>query len=240
MALNWMRESMKLNFTIVIARNIGGQRLPVWFMRKNLSKTRKAMSCRGLYNVWIRLITLPVQLLHHGDGKGCHRRYGECLTDRSIVAVIFTGTGPYAFCTGGNTKNIQSITACDPKSMGLYGTLNNMVDAILMCKKPVICRVNGMRVAGGQEIGTACISQSPPTLLFSARQALAMDQPLWGVLRLPPLVLEHRRCDWSCISCEMWSAYKMCGRGLITKCFPFSKMTKANGAQPADHYRWPT
>jgi len=26
---------------------------------------------------------------------------------------------------------------------------NNMVDSILMCKKPVICRVNGMRVAGG-------------------------------------------------------------------------------------------
>lgn len=24
--------------------------------------------------------------------------------DRSVVAVVFTGTGPYSFCTGGNTK----------------------------------------------------------------------------------------------------------------------------------------
>jgi len=33
---------------------------------------------------------------------------------------------------------------------------NGMVDSILDCKKPTICRVNGMRVAGGQEIGMAC------------------------------------------------------------------------------------
>ncbi len=25
-----------------------------------------------------------------------------------------------------------------------------------MCDKPVVCRVNGMRIAGGQEIGMAC------------------------------------------------------------------------------------
>jgi 6-oxo-cyclohex-1-ene-carbonyl-CoA hydrolase len=33
---------------------------------------------------------------------------------------------------------------------------NDMVSAILACDKPVICRVNGMRIAGGQEIGMAC------------------------------------------------------------------------------------
>ena len=31
-----------------------------------------------------------------------------------------------------------------------------MVDAILDAGAPVICRMNGMRVAGGQEIGMAC------------------------------------------------------------------------------------
>ena len=33
---------------------------------------------------------------------------------------------------------------------------NDMVTSILQCDKPVICRVNGMRVGGGQEIGMAC------------------------------------------------------------------------------------
>ena len=33
---------------------------------------------------------------------------------------------------------------------------NDMVTGILTCDKPVINRVNGMRVGGGQEIGMAC------------------------------------------------------------------------------------
>ena len=33
---------------------------------------------------------------------------------------------------------------------------NDMVSSILACDKPVVCRVNGMRVGGGQEIGMAC------------------------------------------------------------------------------------
>ena len=33
---------------------------------------------------------------------------------------------------------------------------NDMIDSILRCDKPVINRVNGMRIAGGQEIGMAC------------------------------------------------------------------------------------
>ena len=33
---------------------------------------------------------------------------------------------------------------------------NDTVTSILLCDKPVICRVNGMRIGGGQEIEMAC------------------------------------------------------------------------------------
>ncbi|MCK7504748.1 MAG: enoyl-CoA hydratase-related protein [Desulfobacterales bacterium] len=54
-------------------------------------------------------------------------------------------------------RSTPNTTACRPDEYGQYMELfNDMVDSILSCKKPVICRVNGMRVAGGQEIGMAC------------------------------------------------------------------------------------
>ena len=45
---------------------------------------------------------------------------------------------------------------------------NDMVSTILQCDKPVICRVNGIRVGGGQEIGMACdFSIASDLALFS-------------------------------------------------------------------------
>ena len=71
--------------------------------------------------------------------------------------MVFTGAGDKAFCTGGNTKEYAEYYAGNPQEYRGYMRLfNDMVSAILACDKPVICRVNGMRIGGGQEIGMAC------------------------------------------------------------------------------------
>ncbi len=70
---------------------------------------------------------------------------------------MFTAVGDKAFCTGGNTKEYAEYYAGNPQEYKQYMRLfNDMIDAILRCDKPVINRVNGMRIAGGQEIGMAC------------------------------------------------------------------------------------
>src|SRR3990170_8799066 len=77
--------------------------------------------------------------------------------DRAAVAVVFTGAGDRAFCAGGNTEEYATYYAGRPEEYRQYMRLfNDMVTAILHCDRPVICRVNGMRIAGGQEIGMAC------------------------------------------------------------------------------------
>ena len=71
--------------------------------------------------------------------------------------MVFTGAGDKAFCTGGNTKEYAEYYAGNPQEYRQYMRLfNDMVSAILGCDKPVVCRVNGMRIGGGQEIGMAC------------------------------------------------------------------------------------
>jgi 6-oxo-cyclohex-1-ene-carbonyl-CoA hydrolase len=160
--------------------------------------------------------------------KGVIAGFENSSTDRSVVATVFTGTGPYAFCTGGNTKEYSEYYSMRPEEYGSYMELfNNMVDSILMCKKPVICRINGMRVAGGQEIGTACdLTLASDLAIFGQAGPRHGSAPVGGASDFLPSYLSIEDAMWSCVSCEMWSAYKMQWKGLITKCFPVLKDDK--------------
>ena len=72
--------------------------------------------------------------------KGVIAGFENASLDRSVVAVIFTGTGSFAFCTGGNTKEYSEFYSLRSDEYGQYMDLfNHMVDSILMCKKPTIC-----------------------------------------------------------------------------------------------------
>ncbi len=160
--------------------------------------------------------------------KGVIAGFENSSTDREVVTVIFTGTGPNAFCTGGNTKEYSEYYSKRPEEYGSYMELfNNMVDSILMCKKPVICRVNGMRVAGGQEIGLACdIAISSDLAIFGQAGPRHGSAPVGGSSDFLPWFLSMEDAMWNCVSCEMWSAYKMRAKNLISKALPVLKDDK--------------
>lgn len=181
----------------------------------------------GLYSAWVTLNN-PAQYNSYttqmvkGVIAGMHR----ASMDRTVVAVIFTAMGDKAFCTGGNTKEYAEYYSGRGNEYGLYMDLfNGMVDAILMCKKPVICRVNGMRVAGGQEIGMACdVAISSDLAIYGQAGPRHGSAPVGGATDFLPEFLTMEQAMWSCISCEMWSAYKMERLGLITKAIPVLKV----------------
>ena len=185
----------------------------------------------GLYNAWIRLNN-PAQYNSYTTEmvKGVIAGFENSSTDRSVVAVVFTGTGPNAFCTGGNTKEYSEYYSMRPEEYGSYMELfNNMVDSILMCKKPVISRVNGMRVAGGQEIGLACdIAISSDLAIYGQAGPRHGSAPVGGSSDFLPWFLSAEDAMWNCVSCEMWSAYKMKAKNLISKCLPVLKDDKGN------------
>ncbi len=112
----------------------------------------------GLYNAWI-ILNNPGQFNSYTTQavKEVILAFREASNDRSVVAIVFTAVGDKAFCTGGNTKEYAEYYAGNPQEYKQYMRLfNDMVSGILMNDKPVINRVNGMRIGGGQEIGMAC------------------------------------------------------------------------------------
>ncbi len=181
----------------------------------------------GLHVAWIRLNN-PKQYNSYTTEmvKGVIAGFENSSLDRSVVAVVFTATGPFAFCTGGNTKEYSEYYSQRPNEYGEYMELfNHMVDAILACKKPVICRVNGMRVAGGQEIGMACdLTVSSDLAIFGQAGPKHGSAPDGGSTDFLPWMLSSEDAMWNCVSCEMWSAYKMKVKNLISKCVPVLKI----------------
>lgn len=231
MGLEWMPREHEMKDHSRHGTQWWGTEAPCTVYEKRPLKDPKGNVIPGLYVAWVTLNN-PAQFNSYTTEmvKGVIAGFENSSTDRSVVATVFTGVGPYSFCTGGNTKEYSEYYSMRPEEYGAYMELfNNMVDSILMCKKPVICRINGMRVAGGQEIGTACdISISSDLAILGQAGPRHGSAPVGGASDFLPWYLGVEDAMWSCVSCEMWSAYKMWWKGLISKAFPVLKDDKGN------------
>ena len=148
---------------------------------------------------------------------GCDLRY---------IRAPYTGP-PLPEFDDRSTQNIWGVRRRPmPNEYGEYMDLfNGMVDAILNCKKPTICRVNGMRIAGGQEIGMACdVTVASDLAMIGQAGPRHGSAPDGGSTDFLPWFLSMEDAMWNCISCELWSAYKMKMKGLISKCVTVLKI----------------
>ncbi len=228
MALEWMpREDEMKDHTLHTSVHWGKDAPCTVYEKKPLKDPKTGKAVDGLFVAWIRLNN-PKQYNSYTTEmvKGVIAGFENASLDRSVVATVFTGTGPYAFCTGGNTKEYSEYYSMRPDEYGQYMELfNHMVDSILACKKPVICRVNGMRVAGGQEIGMACdIALASDLAIFGQAGPKHGSAPVGGASDFLPWYLSIEDAMWNCVSCEMWSAYKMKAKNLISKAVPVLKI----------------
>ena len=146
--------------------------------------------------------------------------------DRACVAVVFTGAGDKAFCTGGNTAEYATYYAGRPEEYRQYMRLfNDMVSAILHCDKPVVCRVNGMRIGGGQEIGMACdFSIAQDLALFGQAGPKHGSAPDGGSTDFLPLFVGAESAMESCTVCDPWTAHAASRLGLLTRVVPALKV----------------
>lgn len=226
MTLEWLPRDDTLKDHLLFGPEHWTTEAPGTVYEKKPLTDPKGNEISGLYVAWIRLNN-PNQFNSYTTemAKGVIAGFSAASLDRSVVAAVFTGTGDRAFCTGGNTKEYAEYYSKRPHEYGEYMDLfNSMVDAILNCKKPVICRANGMRIAGGQETGMACdLTISSDLAIFGQAGARHGSSPDGGSTDFLPWFLTMEDAMWNCVSCEMWSAYKMKAKGLISKAVPVLK-----------------
>jgi 6-oxo-cyclohex-1-ene-carbonyl-CoA hydrolase len=177
----------------------------------------------GLYNAWITLDN-PAQYNSYTTDmvKAVILAFRAASNARDVVAVVFTGAGDKAFCTGGNTKEYAEYYAGNPQEYRQYMRLfNDMVSSILACDKPVICRVNGMRIGGGQEIGMACdFTVAQDLANFGQAGPKHGSAAIGGATDFLPLMIGCEQAMVSGTLCEPFSAHKAYRLGICHDIVP--------------------
>lgn len=188
---------------------------------------RSGTVVKGLHNLWLTLNN-PAELNSYTTGmvKEVILAVREASNDRACVAVVLTGAGTRSFCAGGNTREYAEYYAGAPAEYRQYMRLfNDMVSAVLHCDKPVVCRVNGMRVGGGQEVGMACdFSIASDLAIFSQAGPKHGSAPDGGSTDFLPLYVGIERAMMSCTLCEPWTAHRFYWLGGLTQIVPVLKV----------------
>ncbi len=200
-------------------RHIGYEEKPV--------KGRDGQPVAGLHQVWIALNNEKQLNSYTTEAvKEVILGFRRASADRKAVAVVFTAVGSKAFCTGGNTAEYASYYSNRPLEYAQYMRLfNDMVTAILLCDKPVICRVNGMRIGGGQEIGMACdFSVSGDHARFGQAGPVHGSAPDGGSTDFLHLYVGYSKAAESLVLCEPMSAHKALRLGLVNDIVPVHKL----------------
>jgi len=194
---------------------------------KKPARTAAGKVVDKLYNAWITLDN-PKQYNSYTTDmvKGVILAFRAASNARYVNAVVFTGAGDKAFCTGGNTREYAEYYAGNPQEYRQYMRLfNDMVSSILGCDKPVICRVNGMRIGGGQEIGMATdFTVAQDLANFGQAGPKHGSAAIGGATDFLPLMIGCEQAMVSATLCEAFSAHKAYRLGICHDIVPALKI----------------
>ena len=194
-------------------------------VRYELRPTKRldGREAEGIYNAWI-ILNNPKQYNSYTTDmcKAVILAFRSASVARDVNAVVFTAVGDKAFCTGGNTKEYAEYYSGKPEEYRQYMRLfNDMVSSILSCDKPVICRVNGMRVGGGQEIGMACdFTVAQDLANFGQAGPKHGSAAIGGSTDFLPVMIGCEQAMVSGTLCEPFSALKAQRLGVCAEVVP--------------------
>jgi 2-ketocyclohexanecarboxyl-CoA hydrolase len=138
--------------------------------------------------------------------------------DKAVAAIVLTGAGEKAFCTGGD----QSAHDGGYDGRGTIGLpVEELQSLIRDVPKPVIARVNGFAIGGGNVLVTCCdLAIASETAIFGqVGPKVGSVDPGFGTALLSRVVGEKKAREiW--MLCRRYSAQEALQMGLVNTVVP--------------------
>jgi enoyl-CoA hydratase/carnithine racemase len=150
--------------------------------------------------------------MSHGVLAGMAQAIDAAQADRSLRAIVLTGAGSRAFCSGADLQSAQAFTTDYSEP---YGHLAQLLRRARASNLPLVARVNGACMAGGMGLLAMC------DLAVAAGHAVfGLPEVKVGVFPAQVLsVLQHlvprRRLAEMCLTGEPLSAAEALAYGLV-------------------------
>jgi 2-ketocyclohexanecarboxyl-CoA hydrolase len=145
--------------------------------------------------------------------------------DKAIASVVLTGAGDRAFCTGGD----QSAHDGNYDGRGVVGLpIEELQSMIRDIPKPVIARVNGFAIGGGNVLATLCdLTIAADTAQFGqVGPKVGSFDAGWGTAFLARHVGDKRAREIWFLN-ERYSAKEALDMGLVNKVVPAAELDAA-------------
>ena len=152
------------------------------------------------------------------------RAFRNAWADQSVRAIILTGTGDKAFCTGGDVKQRIETGDYGPTESGMF-EIDYLHRLIRDVPKPVIAAVNGLAIGGGHVFHVLCdISIASSTARFGqVGPRVGSFDAGFGTTYLARVIGEKRAREMWYL-CRQYDAETACRIGLVNAVVPPDKL----------------
>jgi enoyl-CoA hydratase/carnithine racemase len=178
---------------------------------------------------WIARITLNRPERYNAYSTGAlvelAHAFRSASFDDNVAVIVYTGAGDRAFCTGGDVKEYEANYTSAPRDYWKYMTLfAGYIESILNSGKPVIARLNGMAVGGGNESQLACDLSVIAEHAFIKQVGTSVGSvAAGGSTQWLPIFVGDRRARYILMTNRVIPAYQALDWGLVSEVAPSVK-----------------
>ena len=151
--------------------------------------------------------------------------FRQAAFDDEVAVIVYTGTGDRAFCTGGDVKEYEAKYTRSPHDYWKYmGLFSAYIESILNTGKPVIARLNGMAVGGGNESHLACDLSVIAEHAYVGQVGTGVGSvAAGGATQWLPIFVGDRRARWMLMLNRRVPPYQALEWGLVNEVAPSVK-----------------